>query len=143
MGALSTADARSGPLMRSSRSSRCPSRPTRAAPSAGATGQSTVELVAFAPLVIVIVLAAAQLLAAGLARELAANAAEAGAVALLQHEDPSAAARAAVPGWSRHRIAIHIAGRRVTVGLRPPALFPVLASMLRSSRHADAGPLAR
>ena len=112
---------------------------TRAA-RAAQRGQATVELVALAPLLIVVVLAAAQLLAAGAAAVLADHAAEAGAVALLQGGDPVAAARAAVPGWSRERMTVRIDGRRVRVRLRPPAPVAALGGLLEASREADAGP---
>ena len=106
----------------------------------GETGQASVELVALAPLVVAVVLAAAQVLAAGAARELADHAAEAGAVALLQGGDPKAAAREAVPGWSRGRLVVRVDGRRVRVRLRPRAFLPALAAMLASTGEADAGP---
>jgi hypothetical protein len=105
------------------------------------SGQASVELVALAPLLVAVVLAAAQLLAAGAARELADHAAEAGAVALLQGGDPKAAARAAVPGWSRGRVRVD--GRRVRVRLRPRAVLPALAGMLESTGEAHAGPAPR
>src|SRR4051794_41603184 len=93
-------------------------------------GQASVELVALLPLAALVVLAIGQLLAAGSARELAGNAAEAGAAALLQGSDPTAAARAALPGWSRERTTVHVAGRRgegprrPRVGGPPPAGGP-------------------
>lgn len=104
------------------------------------SGQASVELVVLAPLLVAVVLAAAQLLAAGAARELAGHAAEAAAVAMLQDEDPAAAARDAVPGWSRRRIAVRVAGRRVHVRMRPPSPIGAIAGMLESNRWADAGP---
>ncbi len=104
------------------------------------SGQASVELVALAPLLLAVVLAVAQLLAAGAARELADHAAEAGAVALLQGTDPAQAARDAVPGWSRGRVDVRIDGRRVRVRLRPRALVPGLAGMLESTGEAHAGP---
>lgn len=107
------------------------------------SGQASVELVILAPLVAAVVLAAAQLLAAGAAGELADHAAEAGAVALLQGGDPTAAARDAVPGWSRERMTVRVDGRRVRVRMRPPSPFPGLAGTLASSREADAGPEPR
>ncbi|HEY1540256.1 MAG TPA: hypothetical protein VGF63_12715 [Solirubrobacteraceae bacterium] len=103
-------------------------------------GQATVELVILAPLLAAVVFAAAQLLAAGAAGELAGNAAEAAAVAMLQGEDPAAAARDAVPGWSRKRMSVRIDGRHVRVRLRPPSPISGLAKLLASSRDADAGP---
>lgn len=109
----------------------------------GQRGQASVELVALAPVVIAVVLAAAQLLAAGAARELAGHAAEAGAVALLQGGEPEAAARAAVPGWSRGRLDVHVEARRLRVRLRPRTFLPGLAGMLEATGRADAGPVAR
>ncbi len=111
--------------------------------SARECGQASVELVALAPLLVIVVLAAAQVLAAGAARELADHAAEAGAVALLQGTDAKAAARDAVPGWSRGRLAVRVDGRRVRVRLRPRAFLPTLGGMLEASGDADAGPAPR
>jgi hypothetical protein len=109
----------------------------------GESGQASVELAVLAPLIVAIVLAAAQLLAAGAAGELADHAAEAAAVALLQGGDPTAAARDAVPGWSRKRMTVRVEGRRVHVRLRPPSPIPALGGMLEASRQADAGPEPR
>lgn len=109
----------------------------------GESGQATVELVVLAPLVVLIVLGAAQLLAAGAARELADHAAEAGAVALLQGADPKVAARDAVPGWSRDRVTVRVDGRKVRVRLRPASPIPSLAELLEAHAEADAGPGAR
>ena len=103
-------------------------------------GQASVELVALAPLVVAIVLAAAQLLAGGAAHELADHAAEAGAIALLQGTDPEDAVRDAVPGWSRGRVDVRIADRRVRVRLRPRTFVPALAEMLEATGVAHAGP---
>ncbi|HEV7807908.1 MAG TPA: hypothetical protein VGO80_18965 [Solirubrobacteraceae bacterium] len=109
----------------------------------GEAGQASVELVALAPLLMAVVLAAAQLLAAGAARELAGHAAEAAAVAILQGADPATAARDAVPGWSRGRMSVHVAGRRVSVRMRPPSPIPALAGLLETASTADAGPPVR
>lgn len=103
-------------------------------------GQAAVELVALLPLALLIALAIAQLLAAGSAKEAAGNAAEAGAVAILQATDPTAAARAALPGWSHDRTAITIRARRVEVRVRPRAVIPLLANRLEAVASADAGP---
>jgi hypothetical protein len=103
-------------------------------------GQASVELVALLPLAALVALAIGQLLAAGSARELAGNAAEAGAAALLQGTDPAAAARAALPGWSRERATVRVAGRRVEVHVRPRTVVPLLAERLEASATADAGP---
>jgi hypothetical protein len=105
-----------------------------------ASGQASVELVALLPLAALVALAIGQLLAAGAARELAGGAAEAGAAALLQGGDPAAAARDALPGWSRERTTVHVAGRRVEIHVRPRTVIPVLAGRLEASASADAGP---
>ena len=109
----------------------------------GERGQASVELVALAPLIVVAVLAAAQLLAAGSAAVLADHAAEAGAVALLEGADPAAAARAALPGWSRSRVSVEITGRRVRVRVRPPSPVVALGRLLEARGDADAGPAPR
>ncbi len=106
----------------------------------GPSGQASIELLAILPAAAVVALAAAQLLAAGLTAELAAHAAEAGAIALLREEDPRAAARDALPGWSRERVRVRVSGRSVRVRLAPPSLVPRLADALTASAHADAGP---
>jgi hypothetical protein len=112
---------------------------TRAAPG-GSAGQATVELVALLPLAALIALAIGQLLAAGSARELAGNAAEAGAAAILQGADPTAAARDALPGWSRDRATVRVEGRRVEVRVRPRVVAPGLGHRLEATAAADAGP---
>jgi hypothetical protein len=103
-------------------------------------GQASVELVAILPLALLIALAIAQLLAAGMARELAGNAAEAGAVALLQGTDPAAAARAALPDWSHERATVSVSGRRIEIRVRPRTVIPLLADRLAATASADAGP---
>lgn len=105
----------------------------------GERGQSTVELVALLPLLVVVALACAQLLMAGAARELAGNAAEAAAVAMLQGGDPEDAARDAVPGWSRSRIDVTVRGGTVRVALEPARLVPPLADRLVAHAEAHAG----
>jgi hypothetical protein len=105
-------------------------------------GQAGLELVALLPLCVVVLLAVGQVLAAGAARESAGGAAQAGAMALLQGGDPAAAARAAAPGWARSRLAVHVAGRRVTVRIAPVALLPGVAGRFAARAAADAGPAA-
>lgn len=109
----------------------------------GEHGQATVEVVALVPLMLAVLLAAAQLLLAGLAREQAGTAAQAGAMAVLQGDDPKAAAREALPGWARSRVDVRLRGRRVEVRLRPPAIVPRLAEGLTATVRADAGPEPR
>jgi Flp pilus assembly protein TadG len=103
------------------------------------SGQASVELVALLPLLVAVVAAAAQLLAAGAARELAGNAAEAGAIALVQGADPNRAARAALPGWSRARLDVRVTGRRVVVRVAPPSPVGRVAELLATTQSADAG----
>jgi hypothetical protein len=95
-----------------------------------ASGQATVEALAMVPAVLVVGLAAFQLLAVGYASVLAGGAAEAGALALAGGGDPRANARQALPGWSRARARIEVAGGRVEVRLRPPSPLKALANEL-------------
>lgn len=108
----------------------------------GARGQAAIELLAVLPLLLLVVTAGGQLLSAGVCRELAAGAAHAGARALLEDRDPRTAARRALPGWSSRRAAVSVTGRVVRVSIRPPAVLPGLARLLRAERRADAGPAA-
>jgi hypothetical protein len=103
-------------------------------------GQASVELVSLLPLIVVVGLAVGQFLLAGAASELAGHAAEAGAVALVEDQDVEDAARSAVPGWSRGRVAVTVDRRRVRVRLTPRSLLPGLARMLTATATADAGP---
>jgi hypothetical protein len=103
------------------------------------SGQASVELVAILPLATLVALAAGQALAAGLAEEMAGHASHAGAVAMLQGRDPVRAARAALPGWSRTRLAVDVDGRRVSVRVRPVALLPGLAGRVSAKSVAFAG----
>lgn len=106
-------------------------------------GQATVELLAWFPLVVAVVLAVGSLLAAGAARELAAHAAQAGAVAVLQGDDPATAAREALPGWSRQRVDVRVRGHVVRVRVAPPLPIRRLADVLATTATADAGPSPR
>ena len=103
-------------------------------------GQASVEIALLAPLLLVVGLALAQVLAARAAGELADHAAAAGAMALLQERDPLVAARAAVPDWPRRRMSVRVDGRRVRVRLRPRVLVPGLGDALQTTAEADAGP---
>jgi pilus assembly protein CpaE len=100
-------------------------------------GQAAVELLGALPVLLALGLAVAQLLAVGYAFVLAGNAAEAGALALAARADPEASARKALPGWSRARARIGVAGGRVTVRMRPPALISSLASRLQVTSTAS------
>jgi hypothetical protein len=96
----------------------------------GERGQASLELLGLLPVLLAVALAAAQLLAVGYAGVLAGNAAEAAALALAGGRDPEAAARAALPGWSRSRLDVAAAGGEVRVRLRPPPLLPLVAGEL-------------
>jgi hypothetical protein len=111
--------------------------PPLAAHSAVERGQASVELLAMLPLVLAVALAAAQLLAVGYSSVLAGNAAEAGALALAGGGDAADAARGALPGWSRARARVKVAGGEVTVHLHPPALLSVLAGELAVRGRAE------
>ena len=104
------------------------------------SGQATVELVAPLPLLLVVALTAAALLAAHAAGEHAGQAAQAGAMALLQGGDPREAARTALPRTAREDAKIEIDGRRVTVRVRPRVPVAAVASSLTAQATADAGP---
>ena len=99
-------------------------------------GQASVELLATFPLVLLIALSLTQLLAVGYASVLAGNAAEAGALALAGGGDARAAARAALPGWSRARGRVAVKGGEVTVRLGPPTLLRALSRRLEVSADA-------
>lgn len=106
----------------------------------GEGGQAIVEVVALAPLIAALALGILQALSAGVAAELADHAAESGAIALAQGRDGAAAARAAVPGWTRGGLRVEVRGSRVRVRLVPPSLVPGLGERLASTATADAGP---
>jgi hypothetical protein len=79
-----------------------------------------VELVGLLPILVAVVLGVAQLLAAGVARELADHAAHAGAVAVLEGADPERAARQALPGWTASRVSVVVHAGRIQVTVDPP-----------------------
>jgi hypothetical protein len=61
-------------------------------------------------------------------------------MALLQDEDPKAAARKALPGDERGAAAIELAGRRIKVSLPPAGRLRAVLPHLTASASADAGP---
>jgi hypothetical protein len=103
-------------------------------------GQSTVELVAALPALLLAGLLALQLLATGYALTLADGAAEAGALALASGRPAATAARDALPGWAEDDVEISIEGGRVTVRLRPPSPLPALADRIAVTSSAAAKP---
>src|SRR3954449_11429790 len=106
----------------------------------GERGQATVELVALLPLMLAMALAGATVLAGHAAGEQAGQAAEAGAIVLLQGGDPQSAARRALPESARNRATIEITRGRVDVHLRPRVPIAALARPLTAHATAAAGP---
>ncbi|HEX6688161.1 MAG TPA: hypothetical protein VF085_05795 [Solirubrobacterales bacterium] len=103
-------------------------------------GQSTVELVAALPALLLAAAIALQLLATGYALTLADGAAEAGALALASGRPAVDAARGALPGWAEGDVDVAVHGGRVTVRLRPPSPLPALADRLAVTSSAMARP---
>jgi hypothetical protein len=96
----------------------------------GEDGQSTVELVAALPALLLAGLLALQLFATGYALTLADGAAEAGALALAAGRPATIAARDALPGWAEDEVTVSVQGGRVTVRLPPPSPLPAIADHL-------------
>jgi hypothetical protein len=107
----------------------------------GDRGQATVELLLVLPLVLVAALAGGAIIAARAAQERADDAARAGAMALLQGDDPLEAARN--PLTARERAGVTVRGRRVTVTITPHLPFGLALPPLRARATADAGPEPR
>lgn len=103
-------------------------------------GQSTVELVAALPALLLAGLLALQLLATGYALTLADGAAEAGALALASGGRAKKAARDALPDWAEDDIEVSVEGGRVVVRLPPPSPLPALADRLAVTSAATARP---
>lgn len=104
------------------------------------SGQASVELVAALPALLLAALVALQLLAAGYAVTLADGAAEAGALALASGGSAADAARGALPGWAEDGVAVSVRGGTVSVRLRPPSPFAVLADHLAVTSTASVRP---
>jgi hypothetical protein len=108
-------------------------------------GQASIELVALLPLFLAIALASAQLLAAGAAGELAANGAEAGALALIKGADRSEAEQAvrrAMPDIPRKRVEVNFRdqNRLVQVKVLPRSPIGGLRKLLVRTAERHAGP---
>lgn len=114
-------------------------RHRRREPLRGDRGQAAVELLGALPAVLLLGLVLFQLLAVGYSAVLAGVAAESGALALAGGADPRSAARAAVPGWSRARMRVSVAGGRVRVVLAPPAVLAVVSRRLEMRAEAAVG----
>lgn len=102
-------------------------------------GQASVELAAAVPALMLLALVAFQLLAVGYSAVLAGDAAEAGALALAGGSNARTAARGAVPGWSRARMAVSVSGSVVRVALRPPSPLAVVGRRLEVHASAAIG----
>jgi Flp pilus assembly protein TadG len=100
-------------------------------------GQASVELLAALPALLLLGLFAFQMLAVGYSAALAGTAAEAAALAAAGGADPEAAARAAVPGWSRARMEVRESDGSVEVTMRPPAPFEDVERALAVSASAS------
>ncbi len=103
-------------------------------------GQASVEVVAAVPLLVIAGLVALQLGLTGFTLHLADGAAEAGALAVSAGLPPAPAARGALPGWARERVAVRATGGSVAVTLQPPAPIAPLADALTVTSHAWARP---
>jgi uncharacterized protein (UPF0333 family) len=106
----------------------------------GERGQASLELLAGFPALLLAALVALQLLVTAFAFHLADNAAEAGALAVAAGAEAEPAARAALPGWARERIAVSRDDGRVVVALRPPAPIAAVSDALEISASAWALP---
>lgn len=99
-------------------------------------GQSTVEIVAVAPIVLLCCLIGLQALVAGAVHVTAANAAHAGALAGELGHNPAGAARAAVSRWPAGRVDVTAAHGRVRVRMRPRTIVPGLAATMTATAEA-------
>jgi hypothetical protein len=110
----------------------------------GTRGQASIEILGLLPLVGVIALVAMAVIASHTAGEQAGEAAEAGALVLLQGGagDPRTAAEQALDESARKRATITVSGRSVRVRVRPRLALPIpgLADHLAGEAHAVAGP---
>ena len=102
----------------------------------GSRGQASVELLGAVPVVLLLGLVLLQLLAVGYAAVLAGNAAESAALAIADGGQAAAAARDAVPGWSRAGMRVTVRGGRVEVRMRPPSALEALARKLEVTADA-------
>jgi hypothetical protein len=106
-------------------------------------GQASVELVALLPVVAIVLLAIVTVLASHVAHEQAGEAAEAGALAVLQGgSDPKQAAEQALSREARKRATISVTDGRVQVRVRPRVVLPIpgLAERLAGEARAKARP---
>ncbi|MGB7588059.1 MAG: hypothetical protein WBM00_05065, partial [Solirubrobacterales bacterium] len=103
-------------------------------------GQASVELVASVPALLLAALIAFQLLATGYTLTLADGAAEAGALAVAAGRPAANAVRRSLPGWADDGTTVSVRGGRVTVRVRPPSPFDVIADHLAVASSAAVRP---
>lgn len=95
------------------------------------------ELVALAPIVLLCALLGLQGLVAGANFVAAANAAHAAALAGQLGRDPLLAARRSAPGLATGEMTVRARDGKVAVELRPRAILPGLAELLRARAGAQ------
>jgi pilus assembly protein CpaE len=106
----------------------------------GECGQASVELVAAVPLVLLVGLLAWQLVLAGHALTLCANAARVAARAEAVGRDPRAAARSALPGGMERGLEVERRrGGGVRVSVRAPVLLAASGVASRLAASASLG----
>ena len=103
-------------------------------------GQASAELIAVVPLLVLVVVAAAQLTAAGWALWSAGNAARAGARAAHVGGDPERVAKGALPGPLREHAEVE-EDEDLRVRVRAPGLVPGIPSIAVTAA-ANLDPLA-
>lgn len=131
--------------VRPRRASAPPAGAGRAATAAGVrseTGQASVETVALAPVVGLVVVGLAVALSAHRAGESAGLAAHAAGLAVMQGRDPEDAAREAVPDVPKDRVRVSVDGARIVVRVRaegPRALVSGFDAERRAVARTDGG----
>ena len=101
--------------------------------------QASVELLGALPALLIVAMVVFQLLSIGYAKVLAGDAAEAGALALAAGRDAAAAARRAVPGWSKAGMRVRVASDAVRVTMRAPSPLRALRRRLEVAASAEVG----
>ena len=105
--------------------------------SRGQSGQSLVEVVALAPVVLLCGLLGMQALAAGATYLYADNAAHSGALAAELGENANSAARRALPRWAAGAVDVKRSSGAVRVTVAPRSVFPGLDRLLRVRSSAS------
>lgn len=100
-------------------------------------GQASVELLGALPVVLLVGAVLLQLLALGYSAALAGSAAEAGALAAAGGGNVVAAARDAIPGWSRAGMRVESHDGLVAVRLHPPSPLGLVRHKLELHASAE------